>query len=82
MVTQVNMHEAKTQLSALVERALSGERVVIARAGTPVVDLVPHSRVTVVFGLGRGSSSSMLRSLTRRMPRYRNCSMVQRCDPA
>jgi len=36
-----NMHEAKTQLSRLVERALAGEEVVIARAGKPLVRLVP-----------------------------------------
>jgi prevent-host-death family protein len=36
----VNMHEAKTQLSKLVEAALGGEEVVIAKAGKPVVKLV------------------------------------------
>lgn len=36
----VNMHEAKTNLSRLVERALAGEEVVIARAGKPVARLV------------------------------------------
>jgi prevent-host-death family protein len=36
-----NMHEAKTQLSRLVERALAGEEVLIARAGTPLVRLQP-----------------------------------------
>lgn len=36
MVT-VNMHEAKTQLSRLVERAAKGEPFVIARAGKPLV---------------------------------------------
>jgi len=35
------MHEAKTELSRLVERALQGEEVLIARAGVPVVRLVP-----------------------------------------
>ena len=35
------MHEAKTQLSKLVERAQAGEDVVIARNGTPVARLVP-----------------------------------------
>lgn len=41
MADTVNMHEAKTELSRLVERALVGEDVVIARAGVPVVRLVP-----------------------------------------
>ena len=40
MVT-VNVHEAKTHLSKLLERVRQGERVVIARAGTPVAILVP-----------------------------------------
>jgi len=40
-MTQVNMHEAKTQLSRLVEKALDGEDVVIARAGKPLVRIVP-----------------------------------------
>jgi len=35
------MHEAKTQLSRLVERALAGEEVLIARAGMPLVRLQP-----------------------------------------
>jgi prevent-host-death family protein len=39
----VNMHEAKTQLSKLVERAAAGEEVVIAKAGTPVAKLVPYA---------------------------------------
>ncbi|WP_312284131.1 type II toxin-antitoxin system prevent-host-death family antitoxin [Candidatus Igneacidithiobacillus taiwanensis] len=40
---KVNMYEAKTQLSKLVERALAGETVLIAKAGVPVVRLVPTS---------------------------------------
>jgi prevent-host-death family protein len=36
-----NIHEAKSQLSKLVERALEGEDIIIARAGKPVVRLVP-----------------------------------------
>jgi prevent-host-death family protein len=38
---QVNMHEAKSQLSRLVDRAQAGEEIVIARAGAPAVRLVP-----------------------------------------
>jgi len=40
-MVQVNMHEAKTRLSQLVELAEDGERVVIARGGVPVVELIP-----------------------------------------
>ena len=37
----VNMHEAKTHLSRLVERAAKGEAFIIARAGKPLVKVVP-----------------------------------------
>ena len=37
-----NMHEAKTHFSRLVERAVAGEDVVIAKAGKPVARLVPY----------------------------------------
>ena len=36
----VNIHEAKTQLSKLVDRAAKGEPVVIAKAGKPLVRVV------------------------------------------
>lgn len=36
-----NIHEAKAQLSRLIKRALAGEDVQIARAGEPLVRLVP-----------------------------------------
>jgi len=37
---EVNIHEAKTHLSRLLERALMGEEVIIAKAGKPLVKLV------------------------------------------
>ncbi len=40
-MTKVNMHEAKSQLSKLVEKALKGEDVVIAKSGVSKVRLVP-----------------------------------------
>ena len=40
-----NVHDAKTQLSKLIERVLAGEDIVIARAGEPVVRLVPFESV-------------------------------------
>jgi antitoxin (DNA-binding transcriptional repressor) of toxin-antitoxin stability system len=39
---QVNMHEAKSQLSALAEKVWQGEKVVIAKAGKPYLDILPH----------------------------------------
>ena len=38
----VNIHEAKTHLSRLVERVEAGEEIVIARAGRPIARLVPY----------------------------------------
>ncbi|WP_348674353.1 type II toxin-antitoxin system prevent-host-death family antitoxin [uncultured Abyssibacter sp.] len=53
---QVNMHEAKTQLSKLGELAWKGEQIVIAKAGKPYLDLVPHrpDRKTRVPGRLKG----------------------------
>ena len=39
---QVNMHEAKTQLSKLVDEVQSGEEVIIAKSGKPVARLVRY----------------------------------------
>jgi prevent-host-death family protein len=39
----VNIHEAKTHLSRLVERAAAGEEIIIGRAGRPVARLVPYA---------------------------------------
>jgi prevent-host-death family protein len=41
MGTQVNIHEAKTQLSKLLARVSQGEEIIIARNGKPVARLVP-----------------------------------------
>ncbi|WP_100498344.1 type II toxin-antitoxin system Phd/YefM family antitoxin [Geodermatophilus chilensis] len=41
MSTTVNVHEAKTHLSRLLEAVEAGEDVVIARAGKPIARLVP-----------------------------------------
>lgn len=37
----INIHQAKTQLSRLVERAEAGEEIIISRAGKPVARIVP-----------------------------------------
>lgn len=61
MTKVVNMHEAKTQLSALVQQALAGEEVIIAKRGQSLVKLVvvadaaPHRR----FGTANGLVQSM-----------------------
>ena len=50
----VNIHEAKTQLSKLVDRASRGESFIIAKAGKPLVKVVPLDAPTPkkVQGLG------------------------------
>ena len=40
---RVNIHEAKTHLSRLVDRAAKGEPFIIAKAGKPVVKVVPYA---------------------------------------
>ena len=52
----VNIHEAKTHLSRLVERVEAGEEIVIARAGRPIARLVPYRARTKprTPGLWRG----------------------------
>lgn len=57
MTASVNVHEAKTHLSRLLERVAAGERIVISRAGTPIADLVPHRADAVTFGGLKGEVS-------------------------
>ncbi|TQF00163.1 MAG: type II toxin-antitoxin system prevent-host-death family antitoxin [Spiribacter salinus] len=58
---QINIHEAKSQLSRLAERVHKGETIVIAKAGKPCMDLVPH-RVSAVRRPGRFKGSIALAS--------------------
>ena len=48
----VNMHEAKTHLSQLVEQAAGGEPFVIAKAGRPMVKVVPLEAAATPRRLG------------------------------
>lgn len=52
----VNTHEAKTQLSKLIDRAARGEEIIIAKAGKPMARLVPYreERAPRRPGLWRG----------------------------
>ena len=54
---QVNIYQAKTRLSELVEQAHRGETIVIAKNGTPLAKLVPldaPAKSKIVFGLMKG----------------------------
>jgi prevent-host-death family protein len=48
---QVTIHNAKTQLSKLIEAAVAGEEIVIAKGDTPMVRLVPIKRGGFRMGL-------------------------------
>jgi prevent-host-death family protein len=47
-MTKVNVHQAKTQFSRLVELAASGEEIIIAKSGQPVARLVPYQTKGIV----------------------------------
>ncbi|MDG1733823.1 MAG: type II toxin-antitoxin system prevent-host-death family antitoxin [Thalassotalea sp.] len=52
---QANMHEAKSKLSQLVEAAMHGEEVIIAKSGKALVKLIPCKPTKKrVFGLLKG----------------------------
>jgi prevent-host-death family protein len=41
MTVQINIHEAKTHLSELLQRVMNGEEIIIAKGGKPVARLLP-----------------------------------------
>ena len=49
---QVNLHAAKTSLSRLVDEAVDGEEIIIAKAGKPLVRLMPVARGSTRRGFG------------------------------
>ena len=51
---QVNIHEAKTQLSRLLDLVEAGEAVVIARHGTPIAEIIQFRAKGFPFGLAKG----------------------------
>lgn len=53
MSEKVNIYDAKTRLSQLVERAEGGEEIIIARGGRPAARLVPFRRSPVKRKPGR-----------------------------
>jgi prevent-host-death family protein len=57
---EVNIHEAKTHLSRLLERVAMGEEVIIAKAGTPVAKLVPLDGQPRARSLGSAKGEFMV----------------------
>jgi len=54
-VKQVNVHEAKTHLSRLLEEVKAGEEIIIAKNGQPAAKLVPvRDFEPIKFGLMKG----------------------------
>lgn len=51
---QVTVHKAKTELSKLIEAALKGEEVVIAKGKEPAVKLVPVEQARFISGILKG----------------------------
>jgi prevent-host-death family protein len=56
--SQFNIHDAKTNLSRIIERVEHGEEIIISRAGTPVAKVVPLART--VRRTARGSLRGQL----------------------
>ena len=54
MVKYVALTEAKSEFSALVDRALQGEEIVLTRHGKPVAKIVKYQKPKLVFGLLEG----------------------------
>jgi len=57
---QVNIHEAKTHLSKLIQEAISGEEVIIAKGNKPVVKLVSIDTQTVQRQLGTAKGKILM----------------------
>jgi prevent-host-death family protein len=51
-MTEVNVHEAKTNFSRLLSRVAAGEEIIIAKAGKPVARLVPFRKAKSKRPLG------------------------------
>jgi antitoxin (DNA-binding transcriptional repressor) of toxin-antitoxin stability system len=55
-MAQVTIHEAKTHLSRLIQRALDGEEIIIAKGNKPLVKLsvLPEARPQRQIGMAKG----------------------------
>ncbi|ANL28867.1 type II toxin-antitoxin system antitoxin Phd/YefM family protein [Rhizobium phaseoli] len=62
---QVTIRAAKANLSKLIDAALSGEDVVIARGRKPVVKIIPIGRSPFKVGCSRGKLLEMGRTFSR-----------------
>ena len=69
-MTKVNIHQAKTQFSRLVELAAGGEEIIIAKAGKPVARLVSYTQKGAVRrpGTMRGARRAPITTVGRGEP--------------
>jgi prevent-host-death family protein len=51
----VNVHDAKSQLSALINKVLKGEKIIIARNNKPIVELVALEKQTRIPGQSKNA---------------------------
>lgn len=65
----VNIAAAKARLPELVERASTGEEIILARHGKPKAKLVPIAKRLYVSGAGKGKWKGVERILDRPLPR-------------
>ncbi len=71
MTHTVNIYDAKTNLSKLVDRAAAGGEIVTAKAGKPKANLVPHQPPPNSAGFGKISSESPTSPIFRCTPAAR-----------
>jgi antitoxin (DNA-binding transcriptional repressor) of toxin-antitoxin stability system len=71
-MTQVTIHEAKTHLSRLIQQALAGEEIVIAKGQRPLVKLValPEARPQRRIGQARGVVLYMADDFDEPLPEF------------
>jgi prevent-host-death family protein len=64
MAVQVNIYEAKSKLSKLINRVIAGEEVIVAKSGKPVAKIVPFDQPAQNRkpGSAKGKELSSLRS--------------------
>lgn len=69
----INVHEAKTNFSKLLDRAASGERIIIGKAGKPVARLEPFSNTKAVHKQFKGGGLRLQEKVGRPLtPDYIN----------
>jgi len=69
----INVHDAKTNFSKLLERAAQGERIIIGKAGKPIARLEPFSRTKAVHKQFKGGDLRLQEQAGRPLsPEYLN----------